>query len=321
MYKTQVLIIFTLFCSKTYSQGVDLETLYNFNNKVSESRFYLTKDKFKCALNSLKELESSNKVMSNKIMTSELCYSLANLYLKIGDSALTEKYYIEYLKTDFNKLVLEISNNESKFNFIYKKHKSTFDTAIVAFITDINLQRKLSSYNESLSQMVTLDQFVRVTFSNLISPMFVDKDTILGVFWHKVDSINSSNFSKLIDKDKNCDIIRHNFTNYYILSLHLSRLDTSTFIKIISYNARCMGTGNRLSISLADNRSQVLHNKQSYYTYLLPSMYNTDLDFKKIDAERKKAGLPSLYYDLIMYGIKLPIYYYSFERKFLTCYE
>ncbi len=320
-YKLQILQILILFFLKANSQSFDIETLYDFNNKISESKFYKDKAKYKCALIALKQLESSKKVVTDNILNSELCYHLADLYLIMGDSLLTEKYYVEYLKSDYSKLVLEITNKESKFNFIYKKHKKIFDTTIVEFVINSELQKRLLQYNETLTQMVALDQFARVTINDLITPKFSNKDSISQNIWKIIDSINTSNLVRIVRKDKNCDIIRYNFKNYYILALHLSRYDTSTYADIITYNELCLGKFNLLSTMISDNRSQVLYKNQKFYTYLLPTYYSNDLDFKRIDSERKQVGLPSLYYEVILYGLNLPEYYIDFELNHLYCNE
>jgi hypothetical protein len=320
-FKLQILLATFLFFLKTYSQSLDIETLYNFNNKISQTKFYLAKAKYNCALHLLKQLESSKKVTSNSLLNTKLSYHFADLYLNIGDSMLSEKYYLEYLKSDYNKLVLEIANKESKFYFIYKKYKKILDTAIIEYATNFELQKKNQSYNETLTQMITTDQFVRTTINDIVNSNFLNKDSISQVIWKKVDSINSAKLVLLIKNDKSCDIMRYNFKNYYILALHLTRYDTSTFTQIISYNEQCLGKFNLLNTMITDNRSQVLYENQKFYTYLLPTYYRNDLDFKRIDSERKQLGLPSLFYEVILYSINLPEYYKDFELNHLYCNE
>lgn len=320
-FKLQILLITFLFFLKTYSQSLDIETLYDFNNKISQTKFYLAKAKYNCALQLLKQLESSEKVTSNSLLNSKLGYHFAELYLTIGDSILTEKYYLEYLKSDYNKLVLEIAHKESKFHFIYKKNKTRFDTTIIENATNFEQQKKHHLYIETLSQMITVDQFVRITINDIVIPNFLNKDSISQIVWKNVDSINSTKLVLLLKNDKSCDIMRYNFKNYYILALHLTRYDTTTFTQIISYNEQCLGKFNLLSTMITDNRSQVLYKNQKYYTYLLPTYYRNDLDFKRIDSERKQVGLSSLFYEVILYGIDIPEYYKNFELNHLNCDE
>ncbi|MBJ7427859.1 MAG: hypothetical protein JHD28_02720 [Bacteroidia bacterium] len=218
-------------------------------------------------------------------------------------------------------MISEIAQKSSPYNYVYLKNKTTLDSLYLSFLYNEKLQKKLAKNKEKMQELITKDQFVRTELSTtqFDKAFSISKDSIISAVWKNVDSLNSNQLLKMLEEDKECYIAKFEFTNFYILNLHLSRYDTAVFTKLFEYNEQCLGKANYLNAIILENRFYCKYGIQPLRTYLMQENFSDKLNFESIDQERRKYGLPSLFFDIFSYKMQIPNYYKSFHKKFFSC--
>ncbi len=318
-FKTLLLVLVLPY--SIYCQNLTYEDIYEINTKLAISSVYKSSGKLNCAIEVLKQLDSNYNFISKSNYTSRLNFNLAECYLNKGDSNLAEKYFLKTLNFNSPNLISEIALKNSPYNYIYLKNKTTLDSLYLSFLFNEKLQKKLAKNKEKMFELITKDQFVRTELSNMqFNKIFsFSKDSIVSAIWTNVDSLNTNQLLKMIEEDKECYIAKFEFTNFYILNLHLSRYDTAVLKKLFEYNEKCLGKANYLNAIILENRFYSKYGIQPLRTYLMQENFSDKLNFESIDKERRKYGLPSLFFDILSYKMQIPNYYKSFHKKFFSC--
>jgi hypothetical protein len=302
------------------AQYLTYEDVYEINTKLAISSNYQTQGKYSCAIDLLKKLEVNLVQIKENNYLLRVYNKLAEAYIKLGDSEQCEFYYSKILPYNYYFTINEIRKESSPFNFVYKNNKQILDSIFLREQYDDSIQKLLINNKEKLIQMITLDQYARLKMKeNDVKQFESTCDTIISTMLKSIDSLNKLNLITMLDKDQSCNISKYEFTNLYLLNLHLSRYDTASFVKLFKYNERCMGKGNYLNAILLENRLYANYQTKPLLVYLPEYNFAIDFNFAEVDEERRTIGIQSLYFDLLLLNLKIPDYYNDYDKRYFTC--
>jgi hypothetical protein len=303
-----------------FAQYLTYEDVYEINTKLAISSNYLTQGKYSCAIDLLKKLEVNLVQIKENNYLLRVYNKLAEAYINLLDSEQCEFYYLKILPYNYSFIINEIRKESSPFNFVYINNKQILDSIFLRVQYDDSIQKPLMNNKEKMTQMITLDQYVRLNMKqNVVKQYESTCDTIINTLFNSIDSLNKLNFITMLDKDQSCNISKYEFTSLYILNLHLSRYDTASFVKLFQYNERCMGKGNYLNAIILENRLFANYQIKPLLVYLPEYNFATDFNFAEVDRERRKIGIQSLYFDLRLLNLEIPDYYSDYDKRYFMC--
>jgi len=305
-------IFIGLFKPTAISQTSNKESLYMLNTTLSISQYYIKNKKYACALHAIKQLNP-------ELFESINIYNLADIYLANRDSISAENSFLKYFSKD-NKIefISQISNLKSPYNFVFKNHKSYFDSLYLIFLKSNIENQNNKKIEEMVSKMITEDQFVR---KNLFLFCKTEDSIIYAI--HFIDSVNMIRLKNLIRNDTMCRLTINRYPSLFTLYIHFTRYDTTIFNEIIMHNEKCMTDDMKFyyNTMLTDNRLLHLYNKEKFYTFLFKSIDLSGIDYELVDNERRKIGIESLYFSFLENNMVPPKYYSNMHKKYFTCNE
>lgn len=305
-----MLLLFVLFYTSAKSQSITSEEVWCFNTTVNQCEQLMKQHQPEIVLQRLQHIDAGFLKKAGKYYQNRLNTLMAKCYAEISDTAKCYEYYFSSL-IGFEFGIKDLIKNESKINywsknehplfFLYQKYPLKFDSLYSKFLSDTLLQNKIQSGSEKIKRIMERDQYYR---KGGMSVWAKNSDSI------KIqDSLNMLEFIPLITNDTANCLFYSNFGYLLALSLHYTRYDTIIYQKIISYTIKRYGEYNFFITLLADNRSENKYNQSTYYDYLFKENMKPNMDFAKIDSERRKMGQSSLYFKYVTENIPIPDYY------------
>ena len=303
-----------LLVTKASGQSFTSEELSELNTAVAISSAYTSMKKYTCALHALENLSAKLQQKIARQKPDLLSRVFAEIYRLNGDTVVSENFCIQWLRDHHVDQIQNMRSKKDPFYFVYRKNSELLDSLWMAYSTNIPLQDRIRSLKDELK---LIDEGVDQTMhmDPFSSPEEKYQDSVMKMM-KRMGSAQAKRLVKLMVADSTCELQANDWNKSWV---HLSKYDTTTFKAMVKYNNRCLAPLNSMMPMITENRLISLYDLHTLLEINFESLYSEALDFAAIDRERKKVGLPSLLFKIVINKKPIPPYYDMDYAKYFNC--